>query len=411
MLKIRSGSAFLAFALLVYLGFFIMGNDEYRSETYSQVTHWDQQKKFILGDQQDEIDDAYKVEPELYDRVAFWFDIYTRYDNHHKVIHHNLYPWIVYEVVDTRELSEPKKYMKLKMKWYRLVLENLKSKKTGFTKEEKRLYGLLLQAPDPLRALITADKKVRYQSGQRDSIEKGLQRSTPFIDHMEEIFAQHGLPTELVRLPLVESSFDTSAYSRVGAAGVWQFMPRTGRKFMRVGRRFDERISPLKATEAAAKLLKQNYKILKGEWPLAVTAYNHGPTGIRRAVKKVGSESLADIIKDYRDDRFSFASANFYPCFLAILHAEKYRRYVFPDIPRKPSPAIAKMKVDGKMRAKKLLATYRVSKEDFLLFNPDLKKALRRNYRLPRGMKYFIPLKSSGTLAVSEDPRTDIARD
>ena len=83
-------------------------------------------------------------------------------------------------------------------------------------------------------------------------------------------------------LPHVESSFNAAAYSKVGAAGLWQFMRSTGRRYMRVDDAVDERLDPYRSTEAAAQLLAYNYRVL-GSWPLALTAYNHGAAGMRRA--------------------------------------------------------------------------------------------------------------------------------
>lgn len=82
--------------------------------------------------------------------------------------------------------------------------------------------------------------------------------------------------------PFIESSFDYSAHSSVGAAGIWQFMPRTARVYkMAVGRYVDERRDPIKATRAAAKYLKTAYDAL-GSWPLAIVSYNHGVGGVRK---------------------------------------------------------------------------------------------------------------------------------
>ena len=87
---------------------------------------------------------------------------------------------------------------------------------------------------------------------------------------------RHGVPEEIAALPHVESSFNPEAYSKVGAAGLWQFMPSTAKRFMRVDGIVDERLDPYSATEAAANLMLYNYRLL-GSWPLTVTAYNHGP--------------------------------------------------------------------------------------------------------------------------------------
>src|ERR1700710_2447178 len=102
---------------------------------------------------------------------------------------------------------------------------------------------------------------------------------------MEEEFRRLGLPTELTRLPFVESSFNVNARSRVGASGVWQFMRRTAKPYMKVNKDVDERNDPIKSTLASSRVLKQNYMMLDS-WPLALTGYNHGPYGVRGIVAK-----------------------------------------------------------------------------------------------------------------------------
>jgi len=129
------------------------------------------------------------------------------------------------------------------------------------------------------------------------------------------------LPRELTRLPFVESSFNLRARSRVGASGIWQFMRSTARRYMRMDRSADERNDPLQATRAAAKKLRDNFSMLKS-WPLAVTAYNHGPAGVKRLTEKVGTTDIVELI-DVRKGRFKFASASFFASFLAALDVER----------------------------------------------------------------------------------------
>jgi len=94
---------------------------------------------------------------------------------------------------------------------------------------------------------------------------------------------------------------------------------------MTIGYAMDERRDPIRSSKAAAKLLKQNYEKL-GNWPMAITAYNHGVTGMLRAKRAKGS--YEEIFKDYRRRRFQFASRNFYAEFLAAREvAKNYRRY------------------------------------------------------------------------------------
>jgi membrane-bound lytic murein transglycosylase D len=148
---------------------------------------------------------------------------------------------------------------------------------------------------------------------------------------MERIFREHGLPPELTRLPLIESCFNLHAYSKVGAAGIWQFMPSTGRLYMDVNPLVDERKDPIAATRAAAQFLTHNYERL-GTWPLAITAYNHGPGGMSRAIRETGTDEIGYIVRNYTGPAFGFASRNFYAEFLAALDVDKHHEQYFGPV-------------------------------------------------------------------------------
>ena len=111
--------------------------------------------------------------------------------------------------------------------------------------------------------------------------------------HRRHLRDAWGCRASWLRLPHVESSFNTYAYSKVGAAGMWQFMRSTGRRFLRIDAVVDERLDPYRSTEAAARFLEQNYIVL-GSWPLALTAYNHGPGGNASRAGAAGHERHRD---------------------------------------------------------------------------------------------------------------------
>ena len=136
-------------------------------------------------------------------------------------------------------------------------------------------------------------------------------------------------------MPHVESSFDVTAFSKAGAAGIWQFTRATGKKFLTVNKFLDERRDPIRASEAAAKLIKSNYERL-GDWPMAVTAYNHGIAGVLRAKKEMGTYEA--VFENYSGRLFEFASRNFYSEFLAARHVAKNSRTVFQRYPVEQVP-------------------------------------------------------------------------
>jgi len=104
-------------------------------------------------------------------------------------------------------------------------------------------------------------------------------------------------------------------------------MRSTGKRYLRIDRFVDERNDPITATWAAIELLQKNYEVL-GSWPLAITAYNHGRDGMLRASRELDTNNLGVIINRYKGKTFGFASANFFPEFLAMLEVEReYRKH------------------------------------------------------------------------------------
>ena len=106
--------------------------------------------------------------------------------------------------------------------------------------------------------LLQATRTIRFQLGQADRFRAGLVRSGAWVGHIADALANLGLPPEIAALPHVESSFNPAAYSKVGAAGLWQFMRSTGRRYMRIDSVVDERLDPFRSIEAAAQLLAYN---------------------------------------------------------------------------------------------------------------------------------------------------------
>jgi membrane-bound lytic murein transglycosylase D len=218
--------------------------------------------------------------------------------------------------------------------------------------------------PEELRA---AAERIRFQRGQEDRFREGLARARPWQARVEAIFRQQDLPVGLSALPHVESSYNPKAISKVGAAGLWQFMPATARRYIRVDDQVDERFDVIKSTHAAANLLHHNYSVM-GHWPLAITAYNHGLAGVRRAVRETGSHKIARIIAEYRGNRFGFASRNFYVAFVAAHDlAQDPERYFRPLDPDQALPLIA----PAYLPVRPLAKFFNLSLHDLRAVNPN----------------------------------------
>ncbi|MBI4574548.1 MAG: lytic transglycosylase domain-containing protein, partial [candidate division NC10 bacterium] len=183
---------------------------------------------------------------------------------------------------------------------------------------EARWVAQAWGCPCPPETLLRAAANIRVQQGLREKVDEGLRRARGLLPRILAILRRHSVPEELAALPMVESSFNPRARSKAGAVGLWQFIRSTGRRYLTISSRRDDRRDPIRATEAAARLLKHNYEAL-GSWPLAIIAYNHGKEGILAARAAVGSSAIEEIIARYAGPRFGFASRNFYAEFLAAL--------------------------------------------------------------------------------------------
>ena len=131
----------------------------------------------------------------------------------------------------------------------------------------------------------------------RERFSEGLVRSGRYMPMMRDIFRKAGLPTDLVYVAMIESSFKTAARSRARAQGVWQFIGPTGRRYgLRTSRAVDERSDPVKATLAAAGYFRDLYEIF-GDWYLAMAAYDCGEGRVARAIARNGTENYWELCR------------------------------------------------------------------------------------------------------------------
>ena len=147
----------------------------------------------------------------------------------------------------------------------------------------------------------------RYSGRLRRSISYMLGASNFYMPIFEEALEMYQLPLELKYLPIIESALNPKAVSRVGAAGLWQFMPATGKQYgLKLNSLVDERRDPVLASQAAARYLRDLYKIF-GDWNLVIAAYNCGPENINKAIRRANNTSSLKgengeplpVVKDY----------------------------------------------------------------------------------------------------------------
>ncbi len=265
--------------------------------------------------------------------VDFWVNVFTRYSVRDFAIVDRDNISRVYQVFhlpgdgapNREEIDWVNAYLKSK---YGDILEKLAEGRAPISYDERRVAEMF--KGEPLSAYATAAQNLRVQEGLKERFREGLVRSRYYRPTMERIFRQAGLPPELVTLAQVESGFQTRAKSSAGACGIWQFTRATGAKYMKVSRHRDDRLNPIRSTEAAAKLLRSNYDLL-GDWPLAITAYNYGTGGIARAAELYGGD-YAKMIERYNGPHFGFAVKNYYAEFLAAMDVYEHEEAYFPGI-------------------------------------------------------------------------------
>lgn len=336
----------------------------------------------------------------LKDNVEFWKKIYTSVSMNEGLIHDRDHPLVIFKRIPGNSRSKSVRRQKKRIV---NALERISSQpESEWGELEHRLVDLYLKHADT-GALAGAAGRVRFQMGQKERYREGLIRSGMYLDTIRAILRSYHIPLRLAYLPHVESSFNTEAYSKVGAAGLWQFMRGTGKLYgMRINYTIDERRDPVIATYGAAKYLSSSYEQL-GTWPLAITSYNHGVYGMKRAVKQTGSRDIAVIIQKYKSRSFKFASSNFYSCFLAASSiAADFRKY-FPDIILKAPVAYNDFVLEHYVTADDFCSFLDIPREQLMMLNPAIRPAVfSKHQRLPKDFVLHIPAsKSLGELAAA----------
>jgi membrane-bound lytic murein transglycosylase D len=348
--------------------------------------------------------DPFPTFPCLEPNVRFWIDTYTKYPTTAGIMHDASDLNLVYGVIDllpqekigARQANQDR--IQAAKEQYKKILEELAENGAPEDAEKRRIADLFgpKASPDTFRDAIN---NIRCQVGQQDRFEKGLIRSGAYLQRIKAIFRSHNLPEDLCYLPHVESSFDVTAFSKAGAAGMWQFTQSTGKRFLTVNRFLDERRDPIRASEAAAKLLKHNYDRL-GDWPMAVTAYNHGIAGMLRAKEEMGGYEA--VFERYNGRLFKFASRNFYSEFLAARHVAKNHTQYFSDIRMNKSVEAREVVTKGQTSVAELSRHYEVDLETLRALNPALGQPVFKGQRqVPKGYMLRLPADSEKGIKVS----------
>ncbi len=356
---------------------------------------------FALADIADEFPSrGFEVE------INFWKRMFTVYTETQVVFHDRGDLRILYEIVEfeegirgnEEEAERQGKILKKRKEDFRRLLLDL-SRREPRSGPERAVDSILKdlghETSSSLYRRLARD--LRYQRGLREQFAEGISRSGQYLEAIDEILKKEGVPGELAVLPHIESAFQWSAVSKSGAVGLWQFVRGTARSYMTVNRYVDQRLDPLESTRAAARLLRDNYQAL-GSWPLAITAYNYGRSGMLRAKKRLGSDMLT-IARRHKSRSFGFASRNFYPEFLAAVEIVRNVRLYFGDL-RLRQPLEYSVLV---LPASYPLAVFErvdgLDRKTLRAYNPYLTARVWKEGVLPAGISLRLPVPAREPLA------------
>jgi membrane-bound lytic murein transglycosylase D len=225
---------------------------------------------------------------------------------------------------------------------------------------------------------------INYYQGPRgrSTMENGLRRSGQYMKLARKIFAEQGVPLDVTWLGQVESAWKPKAVSWAAASGLWQFIPSTGRMYdLRQNAYIDERNSYEQATRASARHLKDLANRYKGNWELAMAAYNTGAGNIDRAISRAGTANFWMIYPYIAQE-----TRNYVPNILAvILIAKNPEKYGFKGIKAEPPMSYDVVQVPT-ATSLQLVADATDSNVDYIrALNPELKRDIT-----PRGDTYNV---------------------
>lgn len=339
--------------------------------------------------------DLFPVFESIKPAVEFWKKVYTQYSTSQGILHDKDHVEVIYEIIDLVPPEKPgsrkinKKRVDSAKKKYRAILQALARGEEPQNRTGEVVAALFGKNTKP-EEYRRAAGSIRFQLGQKDRFRKGLIRSGAFLEQIKAIFREQGLPEALAYLPHVESSFNYKAYSKFGAAGIWQFTHGTGRRYLKIDYTLDERRDPIRSTHAAARHLRDNYEKL-GSWPLAITAYNHGANGMARAIQEVNGNFEA-IFNHYDGRRFGFASRNFYAEFLAAKEIADNVSLYFGELELEPPIRAVDVVMPGYADMEETADHFGLDRKVLADLNPALRKPVHNGQKyIPKGYRLRLP--------------------
>lgn len=222
----------------------------------------------------------------------------------------------------------------------------------------------------------------RYTDSRYGTIARILGMSKYYFPLIEDELLKADLPVELRALPIIESALSPTALSPMGAAGLWQFMPSTGKSYgLEVNSLVDERRDPVRATQAACRYLKDLYGIYN-DWSLAIAAYNCGPGNVNKAMARSGGKNFWEIY-----DYLPRETRGYVPAFIGASYAYAYHRQHGIELAEAPIPlSVDTVRIDRLLHFGQIASTIDLPLETLRQLNPqyklDIVPATTKSYTL-----------------------------
>ena len=347
-------------------------------------------------------------------RVDFWIDVYGRWRTNDAILHDAQRPHRVYKIIkgkacgtkgNTQFIKEQKRQIRLRLERIAILIEQNKT----ITQAKDKHYLNMFPERSPA-VLRRATRNLRCQSGNKDGFRNALRRFGTYGPIVRRVLKDAGLHQDIQYLPFVESSYNPEAYSRVGAAGMWQIMPRTARVLgLELNATMDERLDPEAASWAAARYLKNSKKNLTVAarskkanvsdselTPFVITSYNYGVNGMRRAIKKLGPDFLT-VLNRYRTKKFRVAVKNFYAGFLAARHVAQNSKRFFGSYSKGRPLRYDTIMLRSSVSIDRIRAVFGISLSRLKSLNPALTRFVWHGWReIPGGYPLRLPLRQGG---------------
>jgi len=348
--------------------------------------------------------------PEIQRRVDFWVMVFRAWNTNQLIFHDTNRPERVYSVSKSKfTCSRRKPARSIERERSRIknallgVAKKLTQAQPSYTREEKEILSLFPSRN--AREVRTAAENVRCQQGNRDRFVGALKRYESYKDHILQVLDEAGLSKDIVYLPFVESAYNPRAYSRVGAAGLWQIMPRTARTLgLQLSSTIDERFDAEASSWAAARYLRQSTDSLTAKAkkidpnvsssqinPFVITSYNYGLTGMRRAMDQVGPDYIA-VLNKYKSRSFRTAVRNFYASFLAARYVAQNSNKYFGSLKADDSFRHSIVVLKNATSVERAASVFKVSRDELKKLNPALTSNVWKGWRLiPDGYSLRLP--------------------